>query len=275
MVRGHTNSGGKGMEKSAWNVSRSKFTKLPAAAQHKLLARLAGVTLETAGQGTAHIGDDFRRRYAELQSWAQLDCYTPPAWLSLTEALDEYQNFHLLFGSPADCEGPLETGEAGISWEPRFPVTVALDQVRSPYNVGSVLRLVDNLGLAGIVHASPWLRMDHPRLRRSARGCEQWIPASCEEELPDYLKKAECSVVGVELRDGGTPLSDWQPPSSAILVLGNETYGLAEAVRDCCDQMVYVPMQGYKRSMNVHHALALVAWQLVTGSDAEGGNDSG
>lgn len=263
------------MEKSAWTVGRTKFTRLPSAAQHRLLAWLASDALRAAGAGNPEIGDTFLQRYGELQSWAELDRYRPPSWLSSREALDEYGYFHRLLGAPAECEGPLEDGGGALSWQPRFPVTVALDQVRSPYNVGSVLRLVDNLGLKGLVHASPWLRLDHPRLRRAARGCQQWIPVRCQEDLPSYLSQAGCAVVGVESDGTGTPLQYWQPPEEGVLVLGNETYGLAKAVRRCCTETVFVPMQGYKRSMNVHHALALVAWHMVSSSATQRSEDLG
>jgi tRNA G18 (ribose-2'-O)-methylase SpoU len=244
------------MEKSVWNVSRGKWDRLPVAARHRLLATLA----ETGPDGYQR----FLARYEELHRWSELDRYRPPSWLSPAEALDEFRNFHLLLGAPAECEGPIGGDDAPLSWEPRFPVTVALDQVRSPYNVGSVLRLIDNFGLAGLVHASDWLRLDHPRLRRAARGAEQWIPVRCEQDLPSWLAGAGCPVVGLENGPEATPLHRWAAPARVVIVLGNETYGLAGAVRARCSELVSIPMQGYKHSMNVHHALAIAAWAMVS-----------
>lgn len=272
------------MEKSAWTIGQSKFSRLSSVRQHRLLALLAIEALETLVAGDSETYQDFLRRYGQLHAWTELDRYQPPSWLEPPEALEEFQSFHHLFGDPAQNEGPLESGEGRLSWQPRFPVEVALDQVRSPYNFGSVLRLVDNFGLRGLVHASPWLRLDHPRLRRAARGCERWVPVHCQEDLPDYLSRSGCPVVGVESDSAGVPLHLWAPPSSAVLVLGNESYGLARSVRDCCTEIVTIPMQGFKRSMNVHHALALVAWRMVArrvgghrsgGSDAQRGEDLG
>ncbi len=254
------------MEKSAWTVGQRKFSKLSSAAQHRLLAELAVDAQKAAGEGTPGIVDDFHQRYRLMHSWSELDSFIAPSWLNPLEALDEYAGFHLRLGAPEENEGPLENVERAVSWEPRFPVGVALDQVRSPFNVGSVLRLIDNFGLEGLVHASPWLRLDHPRLRRAARGCEHWIPVRCEEDLPGYLRQADRPVVGVENDPDAVPLHLWNPPESAVLVLGNETYGLAREVRGCCGEIVTIPMQGFKRSMNVHHALALVAWKIVAGA---------
>lgn len=257
------------MERSAWTVGRMKFTRLPQPARHRLLADLAAGARDDLAGGDDAAWERFLERYRMLHAWSSLDRYRPPAWLTPAEALDDYAAFHNLFGAPQENEGPLVESGPAVTWVPRFPVTVALDQVRSPYNAGSVLRLADNFGLEGLVHASPWLRLDHPRLRRAARGCEHWIPVRCVDDLPEHLGQAGRPVIGVEGDPGGVPLQDWNPPVSAVLVLGNESYGLAEAVRERCSAIVSIPMRGFKRSMNVHHALALVAWRLA-GPDYRG-----
>jgi len=244
------------MEKSVKTIGKGKFSKLPPRKQHRLLADLAKSAL--AGDK-----DGFLPRYDELQSWASLDRYTPPSWLSQAEALEEYLIFHSNFGSPIDELTGHDSGIPSISWQPRFPVEVVLDQIRSPYNVGSVLRITDNFGFKGLVHASPWMRLDHPQLRKAARGCENWIPVRFEPDLVRYLKEAACPVIGIENDHNAVPIDQWEAPGECVLIVGNETYGIASAIRRCCAQTVFVPMFGFKRSMNLHHALAVVAQKIV------------
>ncbi len=243
------------MEKSAKTIGKRKFCSLPARRQHALLAELARDALSGGDR------EGFLKRYVELHAWAALDRYEPPPWLSAQEAMEEYLNFH---GGLSRTPGVSEPPPAPVSWQPRFPVTVVLDQVRSPYNVGSVLRLIDNYGLKGVVHASPWLRLSHPRLRRAARGCERWIPVRCEPDLPAYLKSADAAVIGIENDAGAVSVERWDPPAGdLVLVLGNETYGIAGAIRGHCSLSVCIPMFGFKKSMNVHHALAVVAQKIA------------
>ncbi len=246
------------MERSAKTIGKNKFRKLPARRQHALLAELARDALACSGQ------TDFSGRYDELLSWADLDRYTPPAWLSPEEAFREYLDFHtLLSKSPAEREEETTELSAPVSWQPRFSVEVVIDQVRSPFNVGSLLRLIDNFGFMGLVHSSPWLRLDHPQLRKSARGCQQWIPVRYEPNLAGYLAHAAVPVVGVEHFADSTAVESWNAPEKCILVLGNEAYGIAEALKKCCRETVFVPMHGYKKSMNVHHAFAVIAQKIV------------
>ncbi len=133
------------MEKSANTIGKHKFLKLSSRRQHELLSSLARKALST--------GDvkSFYNRYKKLQSWADLDCYTPPEWLSEKEALAEYMTFHSRFSSASEQPASIDIS---VSWQPEFEVEVAVDQIRSPYNVGSILRILDNFSFKGMIHCS-------------------------------------------------------------------------------------------------------------------------
>ena len=242
------------MEKSVNTISKSKFIKLSSRRQHELLSGLARKALSDMDFNS------FLERYNELQSWAQLDRYTPPAWLSKKEALDEYLSFHLNFTSFQSEQ--METGRA-LSWQPKFEVEIVIDQVRSPYNVGSILRIIDNFGLKGMVHSSSWLSLSHPQLIKAARGCEKWIPVRLEKDLISYLKNSSLPVIGIENNDQAEDLNNWLPPEKCIIILGNESYGIASALQKICCRTIQIPMYGFKKSMNVTHALAVIAHKIT------------
>lgn len=252
------------MDRCAETIGQKKFSRMPARRQHALLAELAAHALRD--------GDlpGFLQRYELLHSWAGLDRYRPPRWLSPQEALHEYFYFH------AGCaQRPLEIGKPGpstvpLAWQPRFNVTIVLDQVRSPYNVGSILRLIDNAGFAALVHAGPGLDLSHPRLRRASRGAERWIPVRRVEDLPAMLENSGMPVVALENSPDALPVDRWRPSEKFLLVAGNESYGISAAVRECCTESVRIPMHGYKKSMSVHQALAIAAHRAVSTLDAIG-----
>lgn len=247
------------MAKSAETISKNKFLSLSSKRQHELLAAFSRHTMDNSKDVEL-----FLKRYDELQSWAGLDRYTPPSWLSVPEALSEFFAFHNSF-SPSGIEPESTEGQepGPLSWEPTLNVEVAFDQIRSPYNVGSILRIIDNFGFKGLVHSSPGLRLDHPQLVKASRGCRQWIPARFVENLPDYFRQADIPVIGIENDPEAIPVSSWDPPEQCILVVGNEEYGIADAVRSCCSRTIHIPMAGFKRSMNVHHALSIVGFRIV------------
>ncbi len=248
-------------EKYVETIEREKFIRLSSIRQHEYLALLARNALESG---------DFRfffERYGEMQSWVELDKYSPPAYLNEEEAIHEYLLFHSSYsinpGIRKEYGNKPVKGEV-ISWVPRFDVTIVLDQVRSPYNAGSVLRLIDNFGFRRLVHNAEWLRLDHPQLCRAARGAQNWIPVEHIPDLPEWLDRPGISVIGIENSDDAIPVEDWQPVIPCVLVIGNEVYGIAKKLRDKCKTLVKIPMFGFKQSMNLHHALAIAGYKVTS-----------
>ena len=242
----------------ALSVNQKKFQKLSSKKQHEIIAAMAYFLIEMDGYGT------FLDRYEELHNWTELDRYIPPLWLSHKESLLAFYRFHNAFcPDPVKPEGQADEAGNTLIWKPSFDVHVLLDQIRSPYNAGSVLRLIDNFGFNGLIHSSPTLSFDHPQLKKAARGCERWIPVIYEQNPVLYLKNADLPVVGIEKTNDAITISDWEPPAKCIIVSGNEEYGISEAILDCCTEIVQIPMFGFKKSMNVHHALSVVSQKIV------------
>lgn len=249
------------LAKFANNVNLRKFTKLSSKRQHELLVAMAYEALESDNFNI------FISRYNELHSWADLDRYIPAQWLSEREALYGFISFHNAY-SPYPLMQKEDTHlfdkmrEPSL-WNPVFDVTVMLDQVRSPYNVGSILRIIDNFGFKEMVLTTRSLSLDHPQLKKSARGCERWVPVRYEDDPISWLENAEIPVVGIEKTENAVNISDWVPPESCILIAGNEEHGLSEAIQNFCTQKVQIPMYGFKKSMNVHQALSIISQKFV------------
>jgi tRNA G18 (ribose-2'-O)-methylase SpoU len=52
-------------------------------------------------------------------------------------------------------------------------------------------------------------------------------------------------------------------PRPVALVLGNEALGIEPSVLDDCDELVEVPVFGYKNSLNVASAAAVVVFEIL------------
>ena len=251
------------MATAAWAMTRKKFTALSAKRQHELLAALA---IDTFLRGESSYAL-FQKRYQELHSFGALDRYEPPTWLAEKEALLEYGAFHNQFTPsphPLPPRGEETSVKIPLSWSHRFDVTILLDQVTRPYNVGSILRLIDNFGFKGLVHGTKSLDLNHPQLRRSARGCEKWIPVTFADSIITWIKGCGMPVIGVETDRMAIPLNRFAFPLPCVLVAGNETIGISENIKACLKDFVQIPMFGFKKSMNVTHALSIVSYQIAT-----------
>jgi len=164
-----------------------------------------------------------------------------------------------------------------------FPgMHVYLEDIRSPFNVGSMFRAADSFGTEKIwlspLCASPL----HKRALRTAMGCVDIIPweflphnpfddYSAEQEGKDDLALSFLEGPFFALETGGTSLADFSFPSRGILIAGSEELGvspLALAMADASLGRVSIPTWGAKGSLNVSGAFAIVmhAWaeQLAT-----------
>jgi tRNA G18 (ribose-2'-O)-methylase SpoU len=252
------------MKESANNIGKRKWLRLSVRQQHTAIARFAAENLETKDL------KKFLRFYNQVMGRSQLDRFDPPIWLTEAESLRNYLSFHQkLSGKPPHYFSKKSSAFVPLSWNAGFPVTVALDQVLTPYNFGSILRVVDNFGFAGMVHSSEHLNLSHPQLKKAARGAEDWIPVTYEKDLPGFLQSAKAPVIGLELTDASIPICEWIPPDTFNLVIGNEAYGISKEILKCCTQCIYIPMSGYKHSMNLSHALAVAAFYIVSHTKSE------
>jgi TrmH family RNA methyltransferase len=138
------------------------------------------------------------------------------------------------------------------------PVEVFLEEIRSPFNVGSMFRTAEAFGVRRVLLSPGTASPLHPRAQRSARGAVQAVPW---RYMALTWLRAQAGVVALEL--GGTPLDGFRFPDSGVLLVGSEELGLsAPALALARAGRVSIPMAGAKRSLNVAVAFGIVmqAW---------------
>ncbi|MBI9101131.1 MAG: TrmH family RNA methyltransferase [Spirochaetales bacterium] len=140
------------------------------------------------------------------------------------------------------------------------PFRVYLDDIRSPFNVGSVFRTSEAFGVEKIFLSTATPTPDHPRVRRTAMGCDEVIP--WDRRGLDSLED-ESAVFALEL--GGTDIGNFEFPESGVVILGSEELGLSPAAQEIVERKggrVSIPMLGAKGSVNVSVAFGILmyAW---------------
>lgn len=156
-----------------------------------------------------------------------------------------------------------------------FHVEALLDNIRSAFNVGSMLRIADGCGIQPVhlcgISATP----DNPKVAKTALSSEWSLPW---EYSPNGLQSAHAlKAQGLALwaLEGGPNSSSLfdvvaninQNPgltnqAGIVLIAGNEVTGVDPDILALCDQVVYLPMMGFKRSLNVAVAFGIAAYTL-------------
>ena len=153
------------------------------------------------------------------------------------------------------------------SWRRRAaaPVTLMLDHVQSPFNVGAILRTaaafrVDHLWLVGDTAAPT-----NAKTAKTALGSQrfvEWTWYDTATEAASAARDEGYGVVGLELTDDAVPLPDLVVMAPVCLVVGHEDRGLQAATLAACDAVTYIPQLGRIGSLNVATATAIALYEL-------------
>jgi tRNA (guanosine-2'-O-)-methyltransferase len=97
-------------------------------------------------------------------------------------------------------------------------------------------------------------------------GTHRWVPWQQEPDAVEVVRAAKAAgswIAVVELTAESVPVTAMQPRYPAVLVLGNEQWGITQAVLACADQAVAIPMLGLANSLNVATAAAIVLHEMA------------
>ncbi|MBV6508486.1 MAG: putative TrmH family tRNA/rRNA methyltransferase [Acidimicrobiales bacterium] len=146
------------------------------------------------------------------------------------------------------------------------PFLVAFDGVTDPGNLGAALRSAECAGATGAI--LPRHRAVHitPVAAKAAAGAIEYLPMALAGGLPAALSRLADSGVWILGLDetGTTSLFDLSIAGEAVcLVLGSEGRGLSRLVRQRCDEVVAIPLEGNISSLNVAAAGTLACFEVT------------
>jgi tRNA G18 (ribose-2'-O)-methylase SpoU len=139
-----------------------------------------------------------------------------------------------------------------------LPIAIYLDNVRSAYNVGSILRTCEALRLGTIYFSQNTPDHEHEKVIRTAMGAASLVPCFRNGSLNDLPRP----IIALDTSDDAVSLNDFIFPLTFTLVLGNEEYGVSDAVLRETDILVEIPLLGVKNSLNVACAFAIAGAQI-------------
>jgi len=162
------------------------------------------------------------------------------------------------------CDSPLTPDE--YAQLPKFPVHLVLDNLRSAFNVGSIFRTADTARVERVVTCGYTAHPPHPRLEKTALGA---LPLVATEHFDTTLQALDdCRARGLpvwalETTSHSRTYTQLSFPRPVALVLGNEALGVDPEVLEAADQLVEIPVFGYKNSLNVASACAVVLFEIL------------
>lgn len=162
---------------------------------------------------------------------------------------------------------------------------VVLDNIRSTYNVGAILRTAEGFGVDKVVLSGytprvhdanllPHLRDKLDReIHKTALGAEDLVKIYASDDIISDLSKWReqgWQIIGLENNIEKVPIFALNDPKlkdnltdKVVLILGEEVNGIDYSLYDIIDLFVEIPMKGKKESFNVSVAAGIALYGLL------------
>ncbi len=147
-------------------------------------------------------------------------------------------------------------------------VEALLDNIRSTYNVGSMFRAADGAGLRCLHLCGITPTPENQKVVKTALGAEKSVPWEYGRNsviVTQELKNRGYTVFALEASSQSQSIFDLDlsmAKDPILLVAGNEINGVDPDVLALSDQVIWIPMQGQKESLNVALAFGIAAYTL-------------
>jgi len=135
---------------------------------------------------------------------------------------------------------------------------VALDAVRDPGNLGTIIRLCDWFGVTQLICSMDTADCYNPKVIQATMGSIARVEIQYLN-LVSYLKNTKSPIFGGVM--DGTNVYTQKLPENAIMVLGNEANGISEAIENLLTHRISIPQFGKNQateSLNVATATAIL-----------------
>lgn len=124
---------------------------------------------------------------------------------------------------------------------------IALDGIRDPGNMGTILRIADWYGIQHVVCSTDCVDPYSPKVVQAGMGAHLRVKIY-EEDLEKFIKGNPMPSIAAVL--GGTNIYDFRKIDKGILMIGNEGKGISESLIKTAKFSVTIPRIGGAESLN-------------------------
>ncbi len=140
-----------------------------------------------------------------------------------------------------------------------------LDLIQNPQNLGSLLRTAEAAGVHGVVIPPHRAAEVTPAVVGASAGATEHLLIAQGNlvQICKQLKKEGAWVVGLEGGADAKPIQEVPLDGPIVLIVGNEGEGMRDLVKENCDFLLRLPMNGNIESLNAAVAGSIVLYQVV------------
>jgi TrmH family RNA methyltransferase len=143
--------------------------------------------------------------------------------------------------------------------EVRGKITLMLDGIQDPGNLGTIIRTADWFGVENIIAANDTADVYNPKVIQASMG--SFIRVNIfYTDLKQFLSANAIPVYGSVLN--GEDISSVEPPAECLLVTGNESRGIRNEILPFIQKKITIPRVGKADSLNAAIATGIILWKF-------------
>lgn len=163
------------------------------------------------------------------------------------------------------CVVTIKKFSLGQLWSGRSIVILALDAIRDPGNVGTLIRTADAFGIDGVILSSDTVELHNPKVVRSTMGSLFHLPivddVNLEKTLPK-LKNKNFKICGTDVKNG-KDFEELNYSGKICLLIGSEAKGLNKKLLNLSDEIIRIPTYGKAESLNASVAGGIILYEIT------------
>ena len=144
------------------------------------------------------------------------------------------------------------------------PFIVIADEIADPHNLGAIIRSAEAAGADGVIIPKRRSASLNSTVFKTSAGAAAWVKVARVANLVDTiktLKKHGVWVYGMEA--DGSPYDKTDFSGGTAIVVGSEGFGLGRLVRESCDKVLSLPMNGKVNSLNASVSAGILMYEVV------------
>lgn len=159
----------------------------------------------------------------------------------------------------------LEHHQINFDKNSEFEITILLDQIDSPANLGSIFRNAEAFGVTTIwVHEENKKELESNRFKRTSRSTEKTLNINFYKDAKLLLNSFEGYKIGLEITSKSNAITELKKlkARNILIALGNEKSGISENILHLLDHIYHIQMFGKNSSLNVAQTLGIALYEI-------------
>jgi tRNA G18 (ribose-2'-O)-methylase SpoU len=143
-------------------------------------------------------------------------------------------------------------------------IKLLLDNIRSPHNVGSIIRTCECFGIEEIILTGITPSAENnAKIKKTAMGCnaKNSYAQNAHDVIMHYKEKG-FKIYAIEKTKKSICVDGIKIEIPSIIILGNEEFGISKEILSLSDMILHIDLLGFKNSLNVSVACGIVLYEL-------------